>query len=415
MLSSLLYCVVTGHPCLEGSCFPVVICDEAAQCVELSTLIPLRHGAEQCVMVGDHRQLSATTFSKPAALKGFDTSLFERLQTCADEEVLRGVSAPGAVMLNVQYRMLPEICRFPSKAFYRNELVDGDNVKASSYVPKYLSSVGTDDGGGASNDHSRTYLKPVLFFDLKDSKESLVESSMSYVNRQEALMCVNLAHAVLAEAQRTQSPVKSIGIITPYQEQLSELRTCFAQHSRGFHPESVTYCPTRGSRDEAEDGEVAEEETKSETESVFAPVIDLSKHDIEMNTVDAFQGREKDVIIFCCVRANARGDVGFLSDKRRMNVALTRARFGMYVIGDSKTLRRSSIWESLILHTFEQKSLVTMLTARDNIRVRVLESMADCDVNSIGGKRSLEGARPREGGGFRLVTTAKKSKSVPNT
>ena len=76
----------SGHPCLEASCFPVVICDEAAQCVEVSTLIPLRHGATQCVMVGDHKQLSATTFSRSAALKGFDISLFERLQTAVDED-----------------------------------------------------------------------------------------------------------------------------------------------------------------------------------------------------------------------------------------------------------------------------------------------------------------------------------------
>jgi len=108
----------SGHPCLEGSVFPVVIIDEAAQCVEPSTLIPLRMGCIQCIMVGDQNQLSATVFAKSlTGGKGFDRSLFERL-----------VGSRSAVMLDTQYRMLPQISRFPSMKFYHGNLKDGENV-----------------------------------------------------------------------------------------------------------------------------------------------------------------------------------------------------------------------------------------------------------------------------------------------
>lgn len=343
-----LCCCIIGHPCLEGSCFPVVICDEAAQCVEPSTLIPLRHGAVQCVMVGDHKQLSATTFSKQAAQNGFDISLFERIQSAADEELFHSKKkcVDGAVMLNTQYRMLPEICRFPSKTFYHDELSDGDNVRAPFYSPSFIAS-----GGGNT---STCLLKPFLFFDLVLSREHLVKSSSSYANKQEALLCVNLVRLIASESRRMHCEVGTIGIITPYQEQLTELRSCF-RHSRNAADSAP---PSMGVKEE---GEIEEISMPSHT-------VDFSELNIEMNTVDAFQGREKDVIIFSCVRANKEGNIGFLSDKRRMNVALTRARFGMYVVGHSDTLQRSNVWNNLLLHSSESNSVVTVQTASDDLR-----------------------------------------------
>ena len=339
----------------------MVICDEAAQCVEVSTLIPLRHGAVQCVMVGDHKQLSATTFSKAAAQKGFAISLFERLQTSMDEDKSQGKHVDGAVMLNTQYRMLPDICRFPSITFYRNELKDGSNVKAPFYAPSYLSSGSEVDSDSKSD--SGVYLKPLLFFDLLESKECLVSSSSSYSNTQEALLCVNLVQQIISESQRMQYKVGSIGIITPYQEQLTELRSCFRQYKGGHQSSSSATTSSLSSLDTLEDGEIQNDDSP-----VATIRTDFSEYDIEMNTVDAFQGQEKDVIIFSCVRANSKGNIGFLSDRRRMNVALTRARFGLYVIGHSDTLRQNHIWNSFILHAAEHNSVVPVRSATDNLR-----------------------------------------------
>lgn len=86
-------------------------------------------------------------------------------------------------------------------------------------------------------------------------------------------------------------------------------------------------------------------------------------HDtIEINTVDAFQGSEKDIIIFNCVRSNfetyVEKSLGFLLDERRLNVAITRPKFFLMVVGNQKTLKKSGVWENMINYCKMQGSLI---------------------------------------------------------
>ena len=104
--------------------------------------------------------------------------------------------------------------------------------------------------------------------------------------------------------------------------------------------------------------------------------------DLELNTVDAFQGREKDVIIFSCVRAGNDG-IGFLSDTRRMNVAITRGRFGCFVVGKEETLKGNEFWNLFINHAKATRSFATVNNAEDDLRL-VLKEMKTKDINVDG-------------------------------
>lgn len=338
----------SGHPCLEGSVFPVVIIDEAGQCVEPSSLIPLRLGCVQCVMVGDQKQLSATIFSKSSGGKFYDRSLFERIDQAREDQGI-----PGSLMLDTQYRMLPDISRFPSSKFYHGMLKDGDNVKTPGYGPQFL---------GAPQDASHLGemgpLQPFIFFDLQSSKDALSSSAQSRSNVEEARLCLQLVELLISEAARNNEPVGSIGIITPYQEQLRDLTRMF---------ENASLIVPRGGRRPA-DGVGVDPgvgDGGGSADDLYAGLFGASTgsrqfQDIELNTVDAFQGREKDIIVISCVRSNDIGSIGFLSDLRRMNVALTRARFGLYVIGNAETLQSNKDWGEFIEYARVHHSLVSI-------------------------------------------------------
>lgn len=291
-----------GHQSMESTEFCLTVVDEAAQCVEPSTLIALRRGCKQCVMVGDQKQLPATVFSEAVRRQGYDRSLFERLISCGHPYVL----------LDTQYRMTPDISLFPNRMFYDGQLNDGMNVQANAYLPSFITAC-----SGLQDYPPTGTLLPLLFFDLRYSREQESTSSLSKINPEEVKYCMKLL-AFLLELLAAKGAALSIGVITPYQDQLIELQKAFKKKIPAFKK--------------------------------LAGLSNDSSLGIEFNTVDGFQGKEKDIVLISTVRANETRRIGFLSDVRRMNVAITRARFAMMIIGHASTLSSDSLWGALVDH-----------------------------------------------------------------
>ena len=260
--------------------FETVIIDEAAQCIELSALIPLKYGCSKCILVGDPEQLPPTVLSRAAQSYGYEQSLFVRMQRNHPRDVH---------LLDTQYRMHPEISSFPSQQFYNSRLVDGPDMAAARDKPWHVSSI----------------LGPYRFFDVEgvQTKEA---RGHSFINIPEMNAAMALYRRLKAD-YRSYSFKGKIGIITSYKAQLTALKARFAQQYG---------------------------------DEIF--------DEIEFNTTDAFQGREREIIIFSCVRAKATGGIGFLGDIRRMNVGLTRAKSSLWVLGDSRSLQQGQFWNRLI-------------------------------------------------------------------
>lgn len=260
--------------------FETVIIDEAAQCVELSALIPLKYGCCKCILVGDPKQLPPTVLSQSAARFGYDQSLFVRMQQ----------NHPKSVhLLDMQYRMHPEISRFPSKEFYEGQLQDGQDMLQLRQMPW----------------HKSALLGPYRFFDVEGVQEK-GRKGQSLVNTKELNVAMEI-YERFSKDYRDCDLNGKIGIITPYKAQLFELRNRF----KSRYGENIT---------------------------------DI----IEFNTTDAFQGRECEIIIFSCVRASPTGGIGFMTDIRRMNVGLTRAKSSLWILGDSRALVQGEFWKKLI-------------------------------------------------------------------
>ncbi|KAH6888116.1 SEN1 N terminal-domain-containing protein [Thelonectria olida] len=260
--------------------FETVIIDEAAQCVELSALIPLKYGCCKCILVGDPKQLPPTVLSQSAARFGYDQSLFVRMQQ----------NHPKSIhLLDMQYRMHPEISVYPSREFYEGQLQDGQNMGELRQQPW----------------HKSLLLGPYRFFDVQGVQER-GQRGRSLVNTKELEVAMQIYDRFSREYHEIDLTHK-IGIITPYKAQLFELRNRF----KARYGEGITNI-------------------------------------IEFNTTDAFQGRECEIIIFSCVRASSTGGIGFMTDIRRMNVGLTRAKSSLWILGDSRALVQGEFWRKLI-------------------------------------------------------------------
>jgi ATP-dependent RNA/DNA helicase IGHMBP2 len=266
-------CTLVGssHPVLRGKKFKTVFIDEAGQALEPASWIPLLR-SDRVIFAGDHQQLPPTIKSVDAARRGLSKTLFEK-----------GIeNQPGQVsMLQVQYRMHEKIMQFPSRYFYRNELIAHESVRSHLLRP-HVSPISFIDTAGCG------------FYEKQDPE------TLSRMNEEEAHLLIQQVEVLIEDigTNAWMDEQITMGIITPYSAQVDQLHKI------------------------------------AEASSILEPLYRF----ITINTVDAFQGQERDVIAISFVRSNEKGEVGFLSDIRRTNVAMTRARKKLIMIGDSATL-----------------------------------------------------------------------------
>ncbi|KAK9162694.1 hypothetical protein Syun_003596 [Stephania yunnanensis] len=203
-------------------------------------------------------------------------------------------------MLKTQYRMHPEIRYFPSKEFYSEALEDGPDVRDQT----------------ERSWHGYRCFGPFCFFDMEEGIESQPSGSGSWVNVDEVEFILLMYNKLVTSYPELKSSSR-IAIISPYRYQVKLFRQQFRE--------------------------------------IFG--VDSEKL-VDINTVDGFQGREKDVAIFSCVRANQDKGIGFVADFRRMNVAITRARSSILVVGRAATLEQDKHWCNLIENARQRNCLL---------------------------------------------------------
>ncbi|AFZ81558.1 hypothetical protein BEWA_009720 [Theileria equi strain WA] len=359
-----------------ANCFDTLIIDEATQAVELSTLIPLNLGCKRAILVGDPCQLSATVCSKAAIQLNYEQSLFKRLQLCGYP----------VNFLKLQYRMDPQITRFPSMYFYKNQLINADESDSRRHLGWRMFPL----------------LRPTVFYAI-DSQES--RSDTSYVNEMEVELVCQLLEIIieilLSVPGMTQDEIKQkIAVISPYSAQVDILKSTIYERIKMFHnPPTLT-----------------PEESKATQ--------------IYISTVDGFQGMEKDIIIFSAVRTKYVGnrkainakiedlttpsiltidkephdpksleqfqklmesyleksksnppdldsnvnDASFISDRRRINVAITRARNNLFIVGNPRYLLDHRHWYALYNHYAKTGALFICHTINNQLKRNFLKN-----------------------------------------
>ena len=269
--------------------FESVFIDEAAQALEPGCWIPISKG-QRIILAGDHHQLPPTVKSEQAAREGLRETLFEK---CIKRQ------SDTARMLTVQYRMHEQIMGFSSERFYQGQLVAHQSVchaGLDAYDPRFAPDL------------------PVEFLDTAgcDFLEVTLPESRSTANPDEANLLLARLTQLLAlydQAEHEHDSL-SIGVIAPYRAQINYLLDAI-----------------------------------EENDNLNALLLSRT---LSVGTVDSFQGQERDIIAISLTRSNAYGDIGFLSDIRRMNVGMTRARRKLLLVGDSATLSFNPFFVDLL-------------------------------------------------------------------
>lgn len=306
-------CTLVGsaHHLLEGMKFGTLFIDEAAQALEAACWIPMRR-ASRVILAGDHCQLPPTVKSIAALRAGLGKTLMERIAENKPEVV---------TLLRIQYRMNDEIMRFSSDWFYGGKVESAPQIKYRSVLDydhpitwidtsneeNQITIEGEDapeDSASTASSVSAANLNSDLNF-----KEQFVGESFGRINKAEAeLTLLTLAeYFTKIGKQRVLEERIDVGIISPYRAQVQYLKKLIKKYE------------------------------------FFKPYRRL----ISVNTVDGFQGQERDVILISLVRSNDEGQIGFLKDLRRMNVAMTRARMKLIILGNKDTMTKHPFYKKL--------------------------------------------------------------------
>ncbi|EFP01369.1 hypothetical protein CRE_23956 [Caenorhabditis remanei] len=253
----------------------VMIVDEAAQCTEPATWVPVltTPSCKKLILVGDQKQLPAVVFSEKAMQENMKVSLMEKLSS---EFASNNIN----ILLNEQYRMNEKIMNWPNEIFYDNKL-----TAHSSVADITLRDICPDIPEGFVLNN------PILMIDMEKFENKSQEECLepfSYSNTGEINVIKDYVIRLVTDVG---VDPKDIAVIAPYYAQIERLRS---------------EIPFR----------------------------------VDINTVDAFQGHEREVIIFCLVRDNDDGSIGFLRETRRLNVAVTRAKRQFVLIGSSRMMMR---------------------------------------------------------------------------
>ena len=280
-------CTLVGsaNHLLEGQKFGTLFIDEAAQALEAACWIPIRR-VSRVVLAGDHCQLPPTVKSIAALKGGLGKTLMERIVENKPEVV---------TLLKMQYRMNEEIMRFSSDWFYGNMVESAPEVKYRSILDFDIPMTWID-----TNQFSVDGLR---------FTEEFVGESFGRINKAEAELTLLVLEEYFKKIgkQRILDERLDVGIISPYRAQVQYLRRQIK---------------------------------KKEWAKPYRQLISV-------NTVDGFQGQERDIILISLVRANDDGQIGFLRDLRRMNVAITRARMKLIILGDASTMTQHPFYRKL--------------------------------------------------------------------
>lgn len=306
-------CTLVGsaHHLLEGMKFGTLFIDEAAQALEAACWIPMKR-ASRVILAGDHCQLPPTVKSIAALRAGLGKTLMERIAENKPEVV---------TLLKIQYRMNDEIMRFSSDWFYGGKVESAPQIKYRSVLDydhpitwidtsneeNQITIEGEDapeDSASTSSSVSAANQNSDLNF-----KEQFVGESFGRINKAEAeLTLLTLAEYFTKIGKlRVLEERIDVGIISPYRAQVQYLKKLIKKYE------------------------------------FFKPYRRL----ISVNTVDGFQGQERDVILISLVRSNDEGQIGFLKDLRRMNVAMTRARMKLIILGNKNTMTKHPFYKKL--------------------------------------------------------------------